>query len=374
MDIKELIAENANAVKAFRGEIGELGSDIDSVKERLKSVEQKNGNGLAFPGSRWGMEGSGLAKRILESQSWKDFKEGNANAAKMTFNAPLLTKNTIVGDEGSPAQPSDTLTPATRLPGIVGGAFRQPRIRDLLRVLPTGSNNIEFCRENSWTNNAEPQAGEGETKAESDLTFELLERPVRTIAHFIKASKQSLEDAPALEAFIDDRMRHGVLMEEEDQLLSGDGTGANLSGLITEATAYDKGQTGDNLLDTLRRAIWQVAESDWQATGIVLNTEEWSEIELLKDSEGRYIFGRPGEQRPLIVWGLPVVASNSMPSGQFMVADFMNAAILWDRQQATVDIFEQDQDNVQRNLLTIRAEERVSLTVIRPAAIVHGTF
>src|SRR5690606_13677489 len=118
-------------------------------------------------------------------------------------------------------------------------------------------NRIEFTKELSWTNNADPQEGEGAQKAESDLTFEPSEVPVRTIAHIIKASKQAIDDQPVLAEFVERRMLHGVAMAEEDQLINGDGTGYNSSGLINDATAYNKAATGDNYLDTLRRAVLQ---------------------------------------------------------------------------------------------------------------------
>ena len=98
----------------------------------------------------------------------------------------ISIKNTITGDEGSPAQPTDTLAPASRLAGIVGGAQRAFRIRDLIPVMPCSTGLIQITRELGYSNEAAPQEGEGTTKAESDLTFELIEAPVRTIAHWLK--------------------------------------------------------------------------------------------------------------------------------------------------------------------------------------------
>lgn len=360
------------AVKHVQRKMREgLDEQTRDIRDRLKNLEQAQATGY---GTSTVSKAAPLAKQVYGSDGFRAFAGGHSKNAKITIDGPLLRKNTIIGESGSPSQPDGVITQADRMAGIVAGAFRAPRIRDLLPVVPTSSNLIEFTREASWTNNAAPQQGEGATKAESDLTFELAEAPVRTIAHFIKASKQAISDQPALARLLDERMLHGVLMEEESQLLTGSGTGHDLDGLITNATAYSGAQTGDSVIDTLQRAIKQVQAADWTATGIVLNPTEWAEIELLKDNESRFIFGRPAESRPQVLWGLPVVVSNSMTAGQFLVADFNNAAVLWDREAAVVEMFEQDDTNVQKNLVTVRAEERVALTVIRPAAIVHGSF
>jgi HK97 family phage major capsid protein len=57
------------------------------------------------------------------------------------------------------------------------------------------------------------------------LTFEAVDAPVRTIAHFIRASRQVLDDAAALQSYIDTRMRHGVRQRLEAQIIAGNGTG-----------------------------------------------------------------------------------------------------------------------------------------------------
>ena len=114
-----------------------------------------------------------------------------------------------MGESGSPQAPDGVLVQADRLPGIVGGAFRPLTILDFVNRIPTTSNATEYVRENVFTNNASETA-EGVAKPESDLTFELKTANVKTIAHFIRLSKQVMDDQPALEGYIDRRLRHGV--------------------------------------------------------------------------------------------------------------------------------------------------------------------
>lgn len=372
MDLHKAIEENLEAVKGFKRKLGDLDENVGSLSERVKEIEQ--GNATGYVGG-FGLNGKSLADQISETEGFRTFLAGQAKSAKITLEGPMIErKNTILGEGGSPQQPEDTIVAPDRRQGIVAGAFRALRMRDVLNVLPTSSNQIEFTREASWTNNAAGTA-EGATKPESDLTFELEESPVRTVAHWLKVSKQALMDQPALQVLINERMRHGVELAEQVQILTGDGTGQNLSGLLTSGnhTAVTPA-TGDDRIQTLRKAITTLQRNDWTPSGIILHPGDWEAIELTLDDESRYLFANPQQAAVPRMWGLPVVATNSVTEGSFVVADFAAACTLWDRQMPVVELFEQDDDNVQRNLVTIRAEERVAFTVERPAAVAVGDF
>lgn len=269
----------------------------------------------------------------------------------------------------------DVLVPVDRQAGIVVPPERRMTIRDLLTRGRTSSNAIQFVRETGFTNNAAP-VSEGETKPESTVTFELDSENVATIAHFMVASKQILDDAPALQSHIDGRLRYGLAYEEEVQLLSGDGTGPNLHGIIPQATAYSAPFTPDlpTIIDTIRLAILQSEIALFPATGVVLNLTDWAKIELTKDTTGRYIFANvQGSVSPLL-WSRSVVATPAMTIDKFLVGAFRLGAQLFDREDANVEISTEDSDNFRKNLITIRAEERLVLLVYRPEAFVYGDF
>jgi HK97 family phage major capsid protein len=150
--------------------------------------------------------------------------------------------------------------------------------------------------------------------------------------------------------------------------------GGELNGLITQQTSFTGGATNQTALDTLLKAFLQVNTSEYEATGIVLHPKDWTDILLLKDANERYLFGDPHNVTNPQVWGKPVVATNSMTQGQFLVAAFALAAEIWDREDAQVRISEHDNDNFRRNLVTLLAEERLALCVYRTAAIVGGAL
>jgi HK97 family phage major capsid protein len=262
-----------------------------------------------------------------------------------------------------------------RLPGVIEEPLRPLSIRALLDQGTTESNLIEWVRELLFTNNADV-VSEGTLKPESNITYELTDVPVRTIAHWIRASRQVLADFKQLQTLINGRLRLGLKIKEEDQILYGDGTGQNLSGLVPNATNYTTAfnRPGDTQIDTLRHAILQVRLAFYPASGIVLSPVDWHNIELTKDNENRYMFASATARTPPMIWGLPVVESDGMSLGEFLVGAFRLAATLFDREQAGIMVSTEDQDNFVKNLVTILCEERIALAITRPAAFVHGGF
>lgn len=277
------------------------------------------------------------------------------------------------------------ITGASNSGGALDNAYRdadvnnRPRralvIRNLMTVLNTTSGNVEYAEQTVRTNNAAPQA-EGALKAESEYGWELRNLPVRTIAHWTKASVQILSDAPQLQSMIDSELLYGLALQEETQLLNGSGTGQNLTGLITGAAAYSNplSLSAPTMIDTLGAAMLQVALADFVPNGIAIHPSDWMRIRLLKDADGKYLLGDPGEDAPPVLFGLPVVATKAMTIDKFLVGDFARAGTLYDREGANVQLSTEDGDNFIRNMVTIRAEERLALAIKQATALAYGDF
>ena len=366
---KSVANETRDEVRSLAEKHKELLDQSESLSAKFQEFEQ---NALtAMKGTEQKRESWG--SELVDSEAFKAM----VNGAK---HARVNVKNTIIGEGGSPQDPVDTLTPADRLQGIVPGAFRAHSVLDVVPTGATSSNAVEYTREASWTNDAAETAEAG-SKPESDLTFELVSEPVRTIAHWIKASRQVLDDAPALQSYIDRRLRHGLRQRLEAQIIAGNGTSPNLSGLETTGNHTDfTPQSGDNQLDSMNRAKYAIIGADFMASHFFVNPADWGAIERLKAGTGESYAAGDGNAvgyinnglQPL-AWGLPVIPNNNVNSGEFFALD-INAMMLMMRQGAVVEMFEQDDTNVQSNLVTIRAELRAALAVFQPTAIRYGSL
>lgn len=311
-----------------------------------------------------------VGEMFTKSDVFKAMQERRGGSARMELKAA------IVNATGQ----NQPLVQDMRVPGIVNNPDRRFTIRDALPVGRTSSNLVQFTRELVFTNNAGPQyaspARENVTKPESGITFELANAPVVTLAHWIPVSKQVLDDAPQLQGYINGRLMYGLKLEEEDQLLNGNGSGSNISGLLDSGnyTAYNRAQTGDTNVDTLRRAITQGALSEYNVDTIVINPADWEEIELTKATDGQYIWANPALVAGPQLWGRRVIATNSIPAGTFLTGAFSMGAQVWDRMDAQMLLSFENSDNFVKNMATLLVEERLALTVYRPSAFVAGSF
>ncbi len=387
--IKELVkAENAREER-MKGLIDKAQKEIDangSAATELKNLMSKQAEeGIAAASRMAALEQvvatiknaqPGTQKRTTAGNRFSnDAKVKAALAEGVNFKGRVRAMvNTITeltsGDGGA----GDLIVPQ-RLQGIITPPNRRLRIRDLLLKGRTSSSSIEYAKETSFTNAAAPVA-ETALKPQSSLAFELATAPVRTLAHWIRASKQVLDDVPQLETYIDTRLRYGLALVEEGQLLAGDGTGQNILGLIPQATPFDVARlrVGDTRIDVIRRAMTQLRLTEYFASAVVLHPNDWEEIELTKDTTEDYIWANPRSLNGPTIWGLPVLDSTSLSPGEFLVGAFDQAAQLWDREDANVEISTEDGDNFTHNLVTIRAEERLALTVYRDEAFIYGDF
>lgn len=335
---------------------------MNEAKARLDDMEQKL--------DRRGTEGAELktaGERFVEAEEFKNFASQTRPRGRAIIEVKDITSLTTdaAGSVGTLVQPQRV--------GPVNIPQRRMTIRALLASGNIATSSIEYDREEGFTNSAAPVA-EGALKPQSELQFTEETATVRTIAHWMRTSVQILADAPALRSIIDQRLRYGLAYVEENQLLNGDGTGQNLEGLITAATAYAApgGLVAGQLIDTIRMGMLQVALAEYPPNGIVLNPIDWAYIEMLKDGDGRYLIGNPQGTVSPMLWNLPVVATQAMTVDKFLVGAFDLAAQIFDRQDATVEVSTEDQDNFVKNKVTIRAEERLALAIYRPEAIVYG--
>ena len=356
---KKQIEETGTISKQLQADLTTVQEELKKAGERLFDLEQKGATGADDPNAK-----KDFSERASEEliKSWN----GSAGAYEVkTFNKSL----------GSDAGSAGALIQPMQVPGIIMPGMRRLVVRDLLAQGRISSNSLEYVREKLFTNSAAP-VKEKAQKPESDLTFEKQTTNVITIAHWIQASRQVMDDAVQLQSYLNTRLLYGLALREENQMLNGDGSADNLTGINQVATAYDTtlNVTGDTQADLIAHAIFQVTESEFSASGIILNPRDWHTIALMKDKEGRYIFGGPQAFTSNVMWGLPVVPTKAQTQGEFTVGAFDLASQVWDRMDATIEVSREDRDNFVKNMLTILCEERLALAHYRPQALIKGSF
>lgn len=328
-----------------------------------------------------------LGQLITESPEYAAAKESGFMGGRKSISIALksgafpLERKTDITETALGAGTSGVLMPQ-RIPGVAGMARQALRIRDVMNVIPQAlGNSFDYVYQDTRTNATSPQV-EGSAKAQGYLKWSSAIGSIRPLAEYVRVSRQALDDLPWMRNTIDSELIYALKVKEEAEILSGDGSGIHLNGIINQATAFDTtlmiAADGWQRLDVLRYAKLQVrlaGLATYAPSAFILNPTDLAKLELTKDSYGHYIIGDPRTGVEVnMIWNLPVVESDSIVAGTFLVGAFDTAADLIDRMSVTVEISFEDADNFTRNMATILCEERVGLAVKVATAFVHGSF
>jgi HK97 family phage major capsid protein len=249
----------------------------------------------------------------------------------------------------------------------------------MLTARPTLLGAIDFVKVTTPMSIASP-AAEASTKAENQVSFTAYSEKIKTIATWLPASRQILDDFAELAGFVNSSLAFYVNTEEELQLISGDGTGENLHGLVTQASAFNtaflKPALGWTKIDVIGNCIRQVTiAKELQPTFALLHPSDWWDIRLSKDGFGRFLIGDPQSTARPSLFGLTVVPTVNIASGTFLVGSGDPAAAeIRDRLELTVELSTSHASFFVQNLVAVRAEARMALVVKRGASYIQGSF
>ena len=325
-----------------------------------------------------------VGEAFVSSEEFKSL-HGGRNGANMA--SPFVTKTLEQKDiySGLPTGTPGSFGAVER-DGIIPIAQRRSRVRDLFPSRTTNAAVIEYFRQTGFTNNAdtvaERQGSNFGAKPQSTMTFVGEQAPVRTIAHWEAAHRNVLADEPQLRSIVDNELLYGLRLTEDEQILNGSGTGEDLAGILNNSSvqtySWSSGSTtpvADTKADAIRRAATLAYLAYYEPTGIIVNPNDWEDIELTKNSQGTYLLAISvsggAESR---VWRIPVIDTPAIASGTALIGAFGTGAQLYDREAASIRISEQHSDFFVRNAVVVLAEERLALAVKRPESFVKVTF
>ena len=333
-----------------------------------------------------------MGERFADSEQVQHFREHGGRRSD-----PFMVRSFYHKDAEQRAIVYTGDLPASMIqPTYVGGVFRgddlEGTIRSVLVNGQTQSDAITFFRETSFTNNAaavaEASATTGATglKPESALALEEATVSVKTIAHWIPITRQTLQDAAQMRTYVEQRLLDGLRLEESDQLLNGNGTGANILGLrnqtgvqvldaaaFTAAPVADAGSANENFNRVLRAKVNIRATGRARANFVVVNPADIEQFLTATNVNDDYYGAGPFSGNGVAnLWGMRLVEDENQPANEALVGDGRMAAV-WDRMQAQI-LIDTINDQFVRNMLTILAEERLALTVFRPQAFALVTL
>jgi HK97 family phage major capsid protein len=352
-----------------------LQAEIDAL---LGEQDRRRVSAAEAAKEQTGRERRSLGEQFVsneEFRQWSERTKGRKKANGTMWASPVITLHphgeTLTTESGSPGSGGDLIVPDYR-PGILPLLFRRLTVADLIAPGTTDSNAIIYMKESLFDNNADT-VPEGTTKPESSLRFDQESDLVHTIAHWLPVTEQMLEDVPAIRSYINARLRLGVQLAEEDKLVNGAASPAEITGILnrTGLRAAEAGGSGAqaNAEAVFRQIFGIFTDSFVMPTGIVMNPTNWQTIQLMKDSQNQYMGAGPwAPPQARTLWGLPVVVTPVIAASTALVGDFAGSAQIFRKGGIDVQATNSHSDYFIKNLVAIRAEERLALAVYRPSA------
>lgn len=409
--------KHAHSVHSEYGEVADEIVRMEATRDGLLAMTlegsaptaaQVNGDGAAASSPI-----VSAADRVLRSEAYQELlasgrlNPGSRARVEATF-AEGMTRDELRHTlRGTPDLSHALVTGAD---DAQGGAFVRPdrkgfvpfrtrplRLVDLVTLGDTDSDTVEYVEQTGFTNAAAETAeaiataGTSGTKPESGLAFVVRSTTVKTIAHFVPATKRALADAGQMRTLIDGALRLGLDLRLDSQMASGDAVGENLRGIyntpgIGSVTKVDAaaGNTNvpENKLDAIHRAITVVRLAFHEPSAAAMHPNDWQDLRLARDGDaavantgttagsyakGAYLLGKPIDAAPDQVWGVPVVTGAQFTENRALVGDFAQA-VLWLREGTQILASDSHLDFFVRNLVAVLAEMRAAFGVLAPGA------
>jgi HK97 family phage major capsid protein len=369
--------------KALTDKIKEVKDDFEQRATEAKALAQKTAEQLtAFEqkAATTGFGGNGGGQKSFGQQveeKLTSHKSDLPTSVGKKFSFEVNTK--AVGNMGSSANLTGSyFVQPTVVPGVILQPYNQTHMRDVLNVGQTDSNVIRYVRDNGGEGGPAMTA-EAATKPQMDRDLAIIDANVRKLATYLRVPEEMIEDIPYLTSFLTNVGTQEVMAVEDTQIIYGDGTGQNLSGIANSGnfTAYAAGTSvvdTPNNYDVLASAVKQMRVLKRMPSVHLVSPVDYFAMISTKDSTHNYILQGGGNGLiPATAGGVPIVQMNQVATGDFITLD-KNAAQIFFRSNINVRFYEQDQDNAIKNLVTIVIEERLALAIYYVTGIIKGTF
>lgn len=358
---------------SLKSEISNLTNDynekFEAATKRMDAIEMESKKTLSGATVK---TFKGALESALKDGAIEAMIKGNSHAARFELKSSDMTMaNTFTG----------VVAGETVIPDVKFDPSRAVHIRSLIPNGTTDAQTIRFPKESAYTDNAAATA-QGSTLGQSDFDITATSVNVEKIGTFMRITEEMLADTPQLTSYLSARVPNKVLSKEDEEILSGDGSSPNLSGLRTDGTAFTTSSGGQfyqaiesaNEYDVLIVALNQLALLNYQADSIIVNPTDFHKIVLLKSTANEYLKNQVIQGIQPAINGVPITLSTAMPAGKFLVGNLAQATQLWIRDGLGVEFSREDSTNFRDGFVTVRAQERAALTTYQPNAIVQGTF
>lgn len=350
----------------------EIDNLLNKFNERIDSVEVAQKKNATAAEAKMSFR-SGITKAINEG-ALDAFRKGQSSAASFEVKSNIINKNdmTIAADF------TGDVIPPERVAGYKFDPSRSFHVRSILPVGNTSSDVVRYVKESGYSDGSAAKA-EGATLGQSDFDMQAVSTPVEKLGAFFRISEEMMDSTPQLASYLSARAPEKLLAVEDTQVIDGDGSAPNLTGIYTNATSFSAGAfasaiSNANEFDCIVVALNQLALANYTADYILMNPSDFHKILLLKSSQAEYLI--KDYQQGLVprISGVPIIPTTAITSDKYLVGNFGVGAQLWVKDNVSLSFHKEDGTNIRDGFVTARIQERICVTPYLPNAFVAGDF
>lgn len=385
MTTEEVIKQLGEKIDAYKNEtvtkaeLIELMSQVKALETQGAEVATQKAQVEEIALRVLELETKGLPSQVEDTlKSVLESKKEQLSAMKDKSGASVNFTLKAAGTMAESTNITGIIPQGQREAGITRTVRRRTYLLNLVNVGTIMSNLWEWVEQKNPDGGAAMTA-EGALKSQADFDLVLASASVKKVTAFIKVTKEMLDDVELLRSEIDQELTELINLKIDDQILSGSGSGANLTGITTNATAWSAGAFAGAVpsptnADALRVAINQVRVAQFEPNYIVMHPTDVTKMELVKDSTGQYVLPPFTSVDGTVVSGIPVIANTGMTIDKFLVGDFTKSGVRF-KEGLTINVGYEN-DDFTKNLVTILAEARLVHRVKSNhyGAFVYGDF
>jgi len=255
----------------------------------------------------------------------------------------------------------------------VGIPVRPLRLLDLITVGTTESDQIIYVEETTRTD-AAVETALGDAYGEAEYVYTEQTANVRDIGHWTPAHRSQLADQGQLQTLVSGRLEYGVENRLDGQIVSGDGAGSNLKGILntTGIGAINRdGTAAERKIEAIHRGItWIRLHGFIEPDGIGMHPQDYEDVLFEKDANDNYllpgVLGGVSGTTPMTVWGKSIVVTTAFPQYSVLVGAYKPGAVCWMRSGVSVRATDSHADFFTKRMIAILAELRAAFAAWQP--------
>jgi HK97 family phage major capsid protein len=376
---KEIPKEAEKSFKSLKNRIEETTEELEALKEWKVEKDEADKKNQRFIDKMAKQKDIEIAhKESFEGEFQKQLEEHTDNLAKLQrkeisrFGFDLTEKAIMTIGTATTGLTSNM---ATNNRGIIELPNRFSHVRDFVPQGTMNGSSFPFQYESAAMIGAPAPVAEGDLKPEVEIRLAEALAPAEYVAGWTNMSTKLLDDVPGMNTFLRNRLVNALMVAEDGQLITGTGVSPQLKGIGTAGnfTAATDLAAVDDMLQILG-GIGQLAGYNRRANAILLSVADYFRlIGTQTETNGLKIVEVSGTGQFTFL-GIPVAYTPAIATGTYYVADLQNGALLLFREAPRVEFFYEDSDNVRRNAVTVRIEERIAFPVFGNNYVIKGTF